>query len=62
MTTSAWRSARWVSVRLVPPGTPELDEDHESAKVVSQVSREDFGPRAMTVEGGSRLVPAQGND
>jgi hypothetical protein len=57
--TGALRGARWVSVRLVPPGTPEIDRDQESAKLVSQVSREDFGRGAMTVEDGSRLVPAR---
>jgi poly-gamma-glutamate capsule biosynthesis protein CapA/YwtB (metallophosphatase superfamily) len=60
--TGAVRGARWVSVRLVAPGTPEIDSAHASAKLVSKVSRDDFGPRAMTVERGSRLVPAQAGD
>lgn len=56
--TGALRGARWISVRLVEPGTPEVDPSHESAELVAQVSREDFGTRAMAVEDGSRLVPA----
>jgi hypothetical protein len=55
--TGALRGARWTSVRLVGAGTPEIDPTGESAKLVSRVSREDFGGRAMTVQGGSRLVP-----
>jgi hypothetical protein len=60
--TGAPRGARWISVRLVGAGTPEIDRSHESAKLVSQVSRDDFGRGAMTVEDGSRLVPAQAGD
>ncbi|HKP89311.1 MAG TPA: CapA family protein, partial [Thermoleophilaceae bacterium] len=58
--TGATRGARWTSVRLVGAGTPEVDPSHESAKLVTQVSREDFGPRAMRVEDGTRLVPVSG--
>jgi Bacterial capsule synthesis protein PGA_cap len=49
--TGVTRGARWISVRLVGAGTPEPDPTNESAKLVSRVSREDFGRRAMTFEG-----------
>ena len=55
--TGALRDARWTSIRLVGAGTPEVDPSRASAKLVSRVAREDFGPGAMTVEGGTRLEP-----
>jgi Bacterial capsule synthesis protein PGA_cap len=55
--TGALRRARWASVTLTGPGTPEIDPARASAKLVSRVSREDFGARAMTVEHGDELVP-----
>jgi hypothetical protein len=55
--TGALRAARWTSIRLVGAGTPEVDPSRASAKLVSRVAREDFGPRAMTVQGGTRLAP-----
>jgi hypothetical protein len=58
--TGALRDARWLSVRLVGPGTPEPDPTDASAKLVSRVSRADFGAGAMTVGRGSRLVAARG--
>lgn len=36
---------RWISVRLVGPGLPELDSSKASLHLVSQLSREDFGSR-----------------
>jgi poly-gamma-glutamate capsule biosynthesis protein CapA/YwtB (metallophosphatase superfamily) len=58
--TGALRGARWVSVLLTGPGTPQPDPSRASAKLVSRVSRADFGPRAMEVTSDSRLVPAGG--
>lgn len=56
--TGATRAARLTSVRLTGPGIPEVDPERASARLVSRVSRADFGDRAMRVDGRSRLVPA----
>lgn len=37
---------RWISVRLVGPGLPELDSSKASLHLVSSLSREDFGAHA----------------
>jgi hypothetical protein len=58
--TGALRGARWVSIRLTAAGTPAIDPARASAKLVSSVSRADFGAAAMRVTGDSRLVPAAG--
>jgi hypothetical protein len=55
--TGALRGARWVSVRLTGPGTPEIDPSRASGKLVSDLAREDFGSAAMVLSDGSRLVP-----
>ncbi|MFL5779882.1 MAG: CapA family protein [Thermoleophilaceae bacterium] len=58
--TGALRGARWISIRLTGPGTPAIDRSRRAAKLVSSLSRADFGAAAMTVTGDSRLVPAPG--
>jgi poly-gamma-glutamate capsule biosynthesis protein CapA/YwtB (metallophosphatase superfamily) len=42
---------RWVPVRLVGPGLPQLDSSKASLRLVSTLSREDFGAR------GARFMP-----
>jgi len=55
------RAARWVSVRLVEPGIPRVDTDGESARLVSRVSRADFGPRGLAVDRAGRVrLPSAG--
>jgi hypothetical protein len=56
--TGALRGAHWVSIRLTGAGTPAIDPSGAGAKLVSSVSRADFGAEAMRVTGGSQLVPA----
>jgi hypothetical protein len=46
----AVQAARWYSVRLASPGVPRLDRSGASARLVSRVSRADFGPRAAVVD------------
>jgi len=49
------RAARWVSIRLVDPGVPHVDPTGASGKLVSEVSRADFGDRGLTVDRRSRV-------
>jgi capsule synthesis protein PGA_cap len=48
-------AARWVSIRLAEPGIPHTDATGASARVVSQVSREDFGERGLAVDRRGRV-------
>lgn len=50
-----YRSGRWISIRLRPPGTPERDPHRRSAARMSALSRQDFGAGAVTVKRGDRL-------
>jgi hypothetical protein len=49
------RDARWISIRLVDPGIPRIDPRGASGRLVSRVSREDFGRRGATVDRRSRI-------
>jgi poly-gamma-glutamate capsule biosynthesis protein CapA/YwtB (metallophosphatase superfamily) len=46
---------RWVSVRLVEPGIPTIDTTHESARLVSSLSTEDF-QRTYPMDNRGRLT------
>jgi poly-gamma-glutamate capsule biosynthesis protein CapA/YwtB (metallophosphatase superfamily) len=53
---------RWVrgdltAVRLVSPGLPSLDSAEEAHGIVRELSREDFGRRAVRVTTTGRLLP-----
>jgi hypothetical protein len=50
-----YRSGRWISIRLQPPGIPERDPHHRSAARMSALSRQDFGARAVTINRRGRL-------
>jgi capsule synthesis protein PGA_cap len=49
------RSVRWVSIRLVEPGIPRTDGTGASARLVSDVSRADFGARGLTIDRRGRV-------
>ena len=42
---------RWISVRLVGPGLPQLDYSKSSLRLVSTLSRQDFGARGRALHG-----------
>jgi hypothetical protein len=48
-------AARWVSIRLVDPGVPRVARSGASARLVSHLSREDFGTRGATVDRRARV-------
>jgi hypothetical protein len=48
-------AARWVSIRLVDPGVPRVDPSGAGGRLVSELSRADFGARGLTVDRRSRV-------
>jgi hypothetical protein len=53
----SWVRGKLVATRLVGAGAPVLDPAGHAHEVVRSLSREDFGPRAMRVAPGGRLIP-----
>lgn len=51
----AFEGGRLVSVRLVDAGQPVPDSEGGGAALVAQLSKEDFGPRAVRVSAGGRI-------
>ncbi len=48
-------AGRWVSVQLTASGTPTIEHDHASGKLMSQLSHEDFGSRGVTADHAGNL-------
>jgi len=48
-------TGRWVSVKLTGAGTPVLDATNESARLVAELSRADFGADGVEVTSGAAL-------
>ena len=53
----AWDGGRIVSVRLVSPGVPVLDQSAAADAEVRSLSKEDFGRNAVRVGENGRLLP-----
>jgi hypothetical protein len=53
----SWVKGRLVATRLVDPGIPELDPAEAAHGVVRELSREDFGRRAVRVTTAGELLP-----
>jgi hypothetical protein len=53
----SWVKGRLVATRLVDPGIPELDPAEAAHGVVRELSREDFGRRAVRVSPAGELLP-----
>ena len=53
-------SGSFDALRLSGIGIPAADPSGASARLVSQVGRQDFGAHAVTVGPGGRLVPHAG--
>jgi hypothetical protein len=51
----AFRSGRLASVRMVEAGQPVPDPEDAGAALVAELSREDFGPKAVEVSSGGDL-------
>ena len=48
-------AGRWTSVVIDDPGIPRLDPSHTAARLVGQLSREDFGADAVEVDDQGRF-------
>ncbi len=55
----AFRSGRMASVLMVDAGMPELDSGGAGARLVAELSQDDFGPRAVAVGAGGRITRAR---
>jgi poly-gamma-glutamate capsule biosynthesis protein CapA/YwtB (metallophosphatase superfamily) len=52
----AFLSGRVSSVRLVDAGMPEPDADDAGARLISELSRADFGPRTVSISAAGRIA------
>ena len=53
----SWAGGRLVPVQMVDPGTPMLDPRRSAHALVTSLSRQDFGRRAVRVDRSGRIVP-----
>jgi poly-gamma-glutamate capsule biosynthesis protein CapA/YwtB (metallophosphatase superfamily) len=51
------QAGRWVSIRLAGSGVPKHDSTGASARLVTGLSRDDFGGGGVAIDGRGRLIP-----